>query len=74
MPVNDRFIRISEMERIFGWSRSTVYRKVRARILPRPVRLGPNSIAWRESEISPIVAGMTRDKEPQPLAAARSSR
>ena len=64
MALNDRFLRISEVEKVFGWSRSTIYRKVKEKILPAPVRLGPNTVAWRESEINAFVRAMVSDRLP----------
>jgi prophage regulatory protein len=35
-----------------GWSRTTIWRKVKGGILPRPIAIGPNTIAWDASEIT----------------------
>ena len=69
MAVEDRFIRIDEMQRIFGWSRSTIVRKVKDKILPPPVKLGPNSVAWRESQINAIVLAMNSKSTPKGFVA-----
>lgn len=46
----DRFMRLDEVVHTIGLSRNTVYRWIREEKFPRQVRIGPNSVAWRESE------------------------
>lgn len=52
----DRLIRFPEVKRIVGASRSTIDRKELAGEFPRRVPLGPNSVAWAESEVRTWVA------------------
>lgn len=47
----DRFLRLPAVEQLVGIKRSTIYRQVAAAVFPKPIRLGPNTVAWRESEI-----------------------
>ena len=48
----DKFLPLAEVQEIAGRkSRSTVWRWVKAGTFPAPHRIGPNSIAWLESEI-----------------------
>ncbi|MBY0241612.1 MAG: AlpA family phage regulatory protein [Burkholderiaceae bacterium] len=35
-----------------GWSRATIWRKVKAGILPAPIPIGPKSVAWDATEIA----------------------
>jgi len=35
-----------------SWSRATLRRRVASGDFPKPVRLGPNRIAWREAEVN----------------------
>lgn len=48
----DRFLRLDEVLHITGLSRATVYRWIREGTFPKQVRLGPNSVAWRQSAIA----------------------
>ncbi len=51
--MNDRFIGSKELRKIVGnKSRVTIWRWVRSGFLPKPRKIGPNSIAWLESEIN----------------------
>lgn len=51
-PTSERLIRRAEVERLTGLSRSTIYGRLRDDPdWPRPVRLGPNCVAWVESEV-----------------------
>lgn len=48
----DRLIRRGEVEHLTGLSRSTIYGRLRDDPdWPRPVQLGPNCVAWLESEV-----------------------
>lgn len=46
-----RFISMAEVVRLTTLSRSTIYRSIAAGTFPKPDRLGPNRIAWPESDI-----------------------
>jgi len=67
-------LRIAEVLRTTGVSTATLYRWIKDGTFPAPVRLGTNSVGWRESEIrdwlesrepvgSPSAAGL--DEPPQ---------
>lgn len=46
-----RFLRLKEVLKICGKSRSSVYEAIRRGEFPRPVKLGENSSAWIDTEI-----------------------
>lgn len=47
----DRFLRLDEVLHITGLSCATVYRRMKEGTFPRQIRIGPNSVAWRQSAI-----------------------
>jgi prophage regulatory protein len=47
----DRFMRLDEVLHTTGLGRNTVYRRIREGTFPKQVRIGPNSVAWRQSAI-----------------------
>jgi prophage regulatory protein len=47
----DRFMRMPEVSRVTGLSRSTIYNCIEDGSFPVPVRLTVRAIAWRASEI-----------------------
>ncbi|TXH66595.1 MAG: AlpA family phage regulatory protein [Lysobacteraceae bacterium] len=48
----DRFIRRDEVQRLTGLSRSSIYaRNQHDPDWPKPISLGPNTVAWIESEV-----------------------
>jgi prophage regulatory protein len=47
----DRMLRIAEVLRITGVSAATIWRWVKESAFPAPVRLGANSVAWKESDV-----------------------
>ena len=50
--MHDRMLRPPEVMSVMGWSRTTLWRRVRAGAFPPPVELGPNSIGWLESWVN----------------------
>ena len=49
--MNDRLLRRREVEEITGLARSSIYRYMQEGDFPRPVRVGPAAVRWRESDI-----------------------
>ena len=56
----DRFLRLDEVLRITGLGRNTVYRRIREGTFPKQIRIGPNSVAWRQSAITMWMSAPTR--------------
>ena len=48
----DRFMRLAEVLQVTGLGRNTVYRRMREGTFPKQIKIGPNSVAWRQSEIA----------------------
>ena len=49
--MRQRILRKAEVLARIGFSYSTLKRKVRAGEFPAPVKLGPRSVGWFESEV-----------------------
>jgi prophage regulatory protein len=65
-PTNRRkFLRLPQVKESTGLSRTSIYRKIATHEFPRPVRLGPKSVAWIEGEIQQWMSGLelSRDRE-----------
>lgn len=43
-------------------SRSRWYMGIKEGVFPKPVRLGPATVAWRESDINKLIAELTAGK------------
>lgn len=43
---SDRLYRRRDVEQAFGFSRSTIYRLMDQGLFPKPIRIGPRSVAW----------------------------
>lgn len=52
----DRLLRLDEVLHTTGLGRNTVYRRIREGTFPKQVRIGPNSVAWRQSDIAQWMA------------------
>lgn len=50
LPVNG-FAPIAAVCKLTTKSKPTIYRWAREGIFPKPVRLGPNSVAWRADDL-----------------------
>ncbi len=59
---NDRFMRIAEVTRVTALSRNTIYKRMREGTFPKQVRLGPNSVAWLQSDISAWMTSVMSDE------------
>lgn len=46
------FLRIDEVKRRVGLSRSPIYVRIKAGTFPRPVKLDSKAVAWVESEVT----------------------
>lgn len=53
--VSDRLLRLPEVMKRTGLSRTTVYRYVRMGSFPSPIRLTSKAIAWPETTINDFV-------------------
>lgn len=47
----DRFLREPEVLRLAGISQMTLYRWEKIDLFPKRYKIGPNSVAWKESEV-----------------------
>ncbi|WP_313807577.1 helix-turn-helix transcriptional regulator [Sphingobium sp.] len=56
MQSEERILRISEVLRLTGLSRATVYRKIANGTFPRQMSLSENASGWHASEVSRWVA------------------
>lgn len=54
----DRLIRMPELVERTGFSRTTIYRRVKDGTLPRPLLVGSSAIAWRESQIDEWISNL----------------
>lgn len=54
--VNDRILRLPQMKAKTGHAVSTIWKYVKNGTLPPPIRLGPRSVGWLESEIDAVIA------------------
>lgn len=52
LPAEERLVRLPELIRRTGMSRSTIYRRIEARRFPQAAPMDGNIAAWRESEVA----------------------
>lgn len=57
-----RLLRLPSVRAETGASRSTIYLRIQQGLWPKPVKLGPRSVAWPASEVAALnaarIAGM----------------
>jgi prophage regulatory protein len=46
-----KFLRLPEVEDRTGKSKSTIWAAIKSGTFPKPIKLGPRSVGWVESEI-----------------------
>lgn len=57
MQTDNRLLRLPDVVRQVGLSRSEIYRRIRRGEFPAHLKLGPRASAWRSSEIDRWVEG-----------------
>lgn len=62
----DRFMRLDEVLHTTGLGRNTVYRRMREGTFPKSIKIGPNSVAWLESDILRWMTEAVRASGKQP--------
>ncbi len=65
--MTERFISVAEVLDRVGFSRTHLYRKINAGSFPRPVPLGPQKVAFLESEILRWMDERLDPSQPQKL-------
>ena len=64
--MQDKLLKRPAVEAITGLSRAAIYARMKVATFPLPVRLGPNSVAWRESEIQEWIRRLRKAVELRP--------
>lgn len=59
--IQNALIRRKEVERQTTLSRSRIYELIQRGAFPKPVRLGPMSVAWIEAEVQQWIASRIAD-------------
>lgn len=72
--MSDRFISMSEVLDRICLSKTHLYRKINAGQFPRPVPLGPQKVAFLESEIDEWMEARLHARENKEGASARRQR
>lgn len=74
-PTTERILRLPEVMSTTGISASQIYRRAKAGTFPKPVKLGPNTSGWVESEVQAWVqARIAAGRGADSAAAASASR
>ena len=72
--MSDRFISMSEVLDRICLSKTHLYRKINASQFPRPVPLGPQKVAFLESEVEAWMATRLQARDKEEGAQARRER
>jgi prophage regulatory protein len=59
-----KVLRLPELKRLTGLSRSSIYNYVSTGAFPRPLRLGPRAVGWLESEIEDWLSQRLKARAP----------
>ena len=60
----ERILRAREVLEVVGFSRATLWRRVKAGEFPAPIRLGSRAVGWYQREIDEWLASRPRAIEP----------
>ena len=64
MENTTRLLRRRQVEAATGFRRSTIYEHMARGRFPRPIRLGPSTVAWLASEIDGWIAARIAESRP----------
>jgi prophage regulatory protein len=56
-PAAAKLIRKPQVLARVPWSDTTLWRRVKDGTFPKPVRISPNCVAWREADVEAWIAG-----------------
>lgn len=59
----DRMLRLNEVQHLTGIGRSAIYTRMKEGTFPKQVKIGPNSVAWRQSDIAQWMASLTSSND-----------
>lgn len=68
-PMPDQLLKRHDVEKLCKISRSAIYRLMRAKQFPEPIRIGPRAVRWPASEIEAWLASRPRATGERPGAA-----
>ena len=54
----DRLLRLADVEERVALKRTAIYRYISRGVFPKPVRMGPRSSRWRESDVQGWIDGL----------------
>ncbi len=63
MPVQNRLIKLPEVLKMSGLSRTALYKRVREQQFPAPVKLSERSVAWLQSEVNAWIEAKVQGRE-----------
>ena len=58
--MSERILRRPDVEKATGLSRSSIYSKISSGTFPKAVKLGENSVGWKETDIQGWIAALTQ--------------
>ena len=50
--MTDSFLRLPKVKQLTGFGRSQIYHLIKQGKFPKQIHIGPNSVAWLDSEVS----------------------
>ena len=64
--MQNRLLKRPEVEAITGLSRASIYARMAKGDFPRPMRLGPRAVAWRDSDVQEWIDSLNPADPPAP--------
>jgi prophage regulatory protein len=71
MENRTRLLRRRQVEAATGFRRSTIYEHMARGRFPKPIRLGPRTVAWLASEIDAWIAARIAESRPATATEAK---
>ncbi len=56
--IKERILKVKDVAKDTGLSRPEIYRRVKLKEFPQPIKIGARAIGWVESEVQKYIKGM----------------
>ena len=62
LMIEKKIVRFKELRKIIPLSRTSIYRKVKDGVFPKPIKLGTLAIGWLESDINEWIENKQKER------------
>jgi prophage regulatory protein len=69
MPINYYILRKPDVLALTGFSKSTLYNRIRDSLFPEPINLGGRAVGFISTEVDAVIQAMIQEQSPDQIKA-----